>query len=63
MPVTYAVKKVAKGLRTGDVPTLAVGAALLLLALYRKTGSERELLARYKLKKGEQITIKGAQSR
>jgi len=63
MPVTYAAKMVAKGLRTGDAPTLAFGGALLLLALYRKTGSDRQLLARYKLKEGEQIIIKGVQSR
>ena len=63
MSVTYAVTKLAKGLRTGDVPTLAIGGGLLLLALYRKTASERKLLARYKLKKGEQITFKGVQSR
>ncbi len=63
MSVPYAAKKVAKGLRTGDLPTLAIGGVLLLAALYRKTGSKPQVLARYKLKEGEQITIKGVQPR
>jgi hypothetical protein len=63
MSVPYATKKVAKGLRTGDLPTLAVGGVLLLVALYRKTGSRPQVLARYTLKEGEEITIKGVQPR
>ena len=63
MSVSYATKKVAKGLRTGDLHTIAVGGILLLAALYTKTGSKPQVLARYKLKEGEQITIKGVQPR
>jgi hypothetical protein len=63
MSVPYAAKKVAKGLRTGDSRTLAVGGVLLLVALYRRTGSKPQVLARHKLKEGEQITIKDVQPR
>lgn len=61
MTVTYAFKKIAEGLRTGDNQAMAIGGAVLLLVWYRKSKPERELLARYEVKPGEELTIKGVQ--
>lgn len=63
MTVTYALKKIAEGLRTGDNQAMAVGGAVLLFVWYRKTKPERELVGRYEVKAGQEITIKAAQPR
>ncbi len=63
MTVTYALKKIAEGFRTGDNQTMAIGGAVLLFAWYRNSKPERELLARYEVNPGEEVTIKAVQPR
>lgn len=57
-PVSAGATRVLRGLREGDQRTLLTGAALAAYGLLKKSGPQRELIARREVPRGSTVVIR-----